>query len=131
VLGLAVTAAVILLMAVPRLRAPGAPVIQVAMLDRAGGTRGTGTNDVALLQATLKGSPVRSFSSASELEMWEKNWPADGRRSMAKIIYDPAAGEVRVSGYSQGKFFQRVFPLDKGLATTLQQVNTFIREHRF
>jgi hypothetical protein len=131
VLGLAATAAVILLVALPRLRAPGAPVIQVAMLDRTGGTRGTDTNDVALLQTTWKGSPVRSFSSASELETWEKNWPAEGRRSTAKIIYDPAKGEVRVSGYSQGKIFQRVFPLDKDLATTLQQVNSFILEHRF
>lgn len=131
VLGLAATAAVILLVALPMLRAPGTPVIQVAMLDRTGGTRGTDTNDVTLLQTTWKGSPVRSFSSASELETWEKNWPAEDKRSTAKIIYDPAKGEVRVSGYSQGKFFQRVFPLDKDLATTLQQVNSFILEHRF
>ena len=86
---------------------------------------------MALLQTTVKGSPVRSFSSASELETWEKNWPADRRRSAAKIIYDPAAGEVRVSGYSQGEFFQRVFPLDEDLATALRQVNSFIREHGF
>jgi len=131
VLGLAATATVVLLVALPMFRTPDVPVIQLAMLDTTGGTRGTGTNDVALIQATWKGSPIQSFSSASELETWEKKWPTDGRRNTAKIIYDPAGGEVRVSGYSQGKFFQRIFLLDKDLATTLQQANTFILEQRF
>jgi len=131
VLGLAATAAVVLLVALPMFRTPVTPAIQLAMLETTGGTRGTDMNDVALLQTTWKGSPVRNFSSVSELGTWEKRWPTDGRRNMAKIIYDPAGGEVRVSGYSQGKFFQRTFPLDKDLATTLGQVNAFIREQGF
>jgi len=110
------------------LRTSNALVIQLAMLDTAGGTRGTDTNDLALLQATWKGNPVRNFSSASELEAWEKNWPSDDRRPTAKIIYDPAAAEVRVSGHFKGKSFQKTFPLEKDLAMTLQQVNAFIQE---
>jgi hypothetical protein len=92
------------------------------------GTRGADMNELATLQGTWKESPVQHFSSASELEAWEKNWPKGGGRSAAKIIYDPAAGEVRVSGRSQGKAFQKTFPLEKDLAATLQQVNAFVRE---
>jgi hypothetical protein len=128
VLGFAAATAVAVLITLPMFRASKSPLIQLAVLDTAGGTRGTDANDAALLQATWKGSPVRNFSSANELEAWEKNSPTDGRRPTAKIIYDPAAGEVRVSGNSKGKSFQKTFPLDKDLATALRQVNEFVRE---
>ena len=129
VLGLAAATAVVVIVALSIFHAPNAPVIQLAMLDTAGGTRGTDTNELATLQGTWKESPVQHFSSASELEAWEKNWPNGDGRPAAKIIYDPAAGEVRVSGRSRGKFFQRTFPLEKDdLALTLQQVREFIRE---
>jgi hypothetical protein len=128
VLGLAAATAALVLVALPIFRTLNAPVIQLAMLDTVGGTRGTETNELATLQGTWKGSPVQNFSSATELEAWEKNWPNVGGRPAAKIIYDPAAGEVRVSGHSQGKAFQKTFPLEKDLATTLQQVSAFVRE---
>ena len=108
--------------------APNAPVIQLAMLDTVGGTRGTDMNELATLKGTWKESAVQQFSSASELEAWEKNWPNGDRRPEAKIIYDAAAGEVRVSGRSQGRVFEKTFPVEKDLATTLQQVGVFIRE---
>ena len=130
-LGLVAAAAVILLVALPMFRPPNAPVIQLAMLDTAGGTRGTDTNELALLQAAWKGSPIQSFSSASQLEAWEKSLPADGRRPTATIIYDRAAGEVRVSWSSKGKSFQKTFPWEKDLATTLRQVNAFVLEQGF
>jgi hypothetical protein len=85
-------------------------------------------NELATLQGTWKESPVQHFSAASELEAWEKNWPNGDGRPAAKIIYDAAAGEVRVSGRSRGKFFQRTFSVEKDLETTLQQVRVFIRE---
>jgi hypothetical protein len=128
VLGLAAATAVVVLVALPIFRTPNAPVIQLAMLDTAGGTRGIDTNEIVTLEGTWKGSPVQNFSSASELEAWEKDWSNSRGRPAAKIIYDPAAGEVRVSGYSQGKAFQKTFPLEKDLATTLQQVRAFVRE---
>jgi anti-sigma factor RsiW len=131
VLGLATTAAVVLLVALPMFRTPSAPVIQLAMLDTTGGTRGAGTNDVALLQATWKGTPVQTFSSLGELETWQKNWPTKAKQNIAKIAYDPAAGEVKVSGYSKEKFFQRTFPLEQDLATTLRNADAFLREQRY
>jgi hypothetical protein len=128
VLGLAAATAVVVIVALSIFHAPNAPSIQLAMLDTVGGTRGTDTNERATLQGTWKESPVQHFSGASELEAWEKNWPNGDERPAAKIIYDPAAGEVRVSGRSRGKFFQKTFPIEKDLATTLQQVREFVRE---
>jgi hypothetical protein len=67
----------------------------------------------ATLHEAWKGIPVQNFSDSSELEAWEKNWPKGDGRPAAKIIYDPAAREVRVSGRSRGTFFQRTFLLEK------------------
>ena len=128
VLGLAAATAVVVIVALSIFHAPNAPMIQLAMLDTAGGTRGVDTNELATLREAWKGSPVQNFSNSSELEAWEKDWPKGGGRSAAKIIYDPAAGEVRVVGHSQGKVFQKTFPLEKDLAATLQQVSAFVRE---
>jgi ribosomal 50S subunit-associated protein YjgA (DUF615 family) len=128
VFGLAAATAAVVIVALSIFHAPNAPVIQLAMLDTAGGTRGGETNELATLREAWKGIPVQNFSNSSELEAWEKNWPTDGERSAAKIIYDPAAGEIRVSGHSQGKAFQKTFPLEEDLAATLQQVRAFVRE---
>jgi hypothetical protein len=128
VLGLAVATAVVLLLAVPVFRTTNAPVIQLAILDMGGATRGADTNEVAILQEAWKGTPVQNFSSVGDLQAWEKNWPTDGGRPAARIVYDVAVGEVRVSGRSQGRVFQKAFPVEKDLATTLQQVRLFIRE---
>jgi len=128
VLGLAIATAVVLLLALPVLRTTNAPVIQLAVLDTGGGTRGADTNEVETLKETWKGISVQNLSSVSELAAWEKNWPKDGGRPTARIVYDPASGEVRVSGRSQGRVFQKTFPVEGDLAATLQQVKAFIRE---
>ena len=103
------------------------PVIEIATLDTTGGTRGD-TNEIATLKESWKGAPVQNFSSVSELQAWEKNWASDGGRPVAKIVYDPAVGEVSVSGRSQERVFQKTFPVETDLATTLQQVRVFVRE---
>jgi hypothetical protein len=127
-IGLAIATAVVLVLASPLLRTPNSPVIQLAILDMGGGTRGGETNEVATLKETWKGIPVQTFSSVSEVQAWEKNWPTDGGRPAARIVYDRAAGEVRVSGRSQGRVFQKTFPVERDLATTLHQARVFIRE---
>jgi hypothetical protein len=128
VLSLAIATAVVLLLAIPIFRTMNAPVIQLAILDTGGGTRGADTDEVAMLKETWKGIPVQNLSSVSELEAWEKNGPNDGGRPAARIVYDPASGEVRLSGRSQGRVFQKTFPVERDLATTLQQAKAFIQE---
>ncbi len=104
---------------------PSKPVIEVAMLDLAGGTRGADTNQAELVRQRWK--DARVFSNAQELEAWESQ-PPQGRPKFAKIIYDPTAAEVRVSGRAQGTLFQKSFPVEKDLAATLEQAATFVRE---
>ena len=128
VLGLAAAAAVVLLVALPVFRTPSPPLIQLAMLDTVGGTRGAATNDVALLQGNWQGRPILLFTNAGQLEQWEKGWPNDSRRPAARIIYDPAAGEIRVSVHSRGKVAEKTFPVEGDFAATLRQVSAFVRE---
>lgn len=125
-LGLAAAAAVVLLVALPMFRTPSAPVIQLAMLDVAGGTRGGETNEVALLQQTWANAKLKPFSKPELLRAWETNWLA--RADMVKIIYDRNAAEVRVLGRWKGKSFQKAFPVETNFAATLTQAQAFVQE---
>ena len=72
VLGLAVATAVVLLLALPVFRTHSTPLIQLAVLNTIGGTRGADTNEIATLKETWSGTPVQNFSNVSELQAWEK-----------------------------------------------------------
>lgn len=125
-LGLAATAAVVVLVVLPDLRTPSRPVIQVAMLDLGGATRGSDTtNEVATLNQSWQGAKVDSFASADELRAWETNWPAI-KQPAIKIICDRAAGEVRVLGRWEGKKLEKTFVIDQSLTITLKQVRDYI-----
>ena len=124
-LGLAAATAVVVLVALPGLRTPSGPVIQVAMLDLGGGTRGGDTNEVALFNQSWQNTKVNSFASADELRAWETNWPAI-KQPTIKIIYNRAAGEVRVLGRWEGKNLEKTFVIDQSLAMTLKQVRDYI-----
>jgi hypothetical protein len=117
--------AVIVLVALPTFRAPSGPVVQVAMLDTVGAVRGSETNETEILKQQWKNSTVQSFDKQASLENWETNWPA-GNKMTAKVIYDRAAGEVRVLLHQGDKSQQKTFAIEQDLATTLQQVNDFI-----
>ena len=127
VLGLAAATAVVVIVALSIFHTRNAPVIQLAMLDTTGGTRGADTNEIATLREAWKGIPVQNFSNSSELEAWEKNWLKGGRPA-AKIIYDRALVEVRVSGRSHGRVFQKTFPVERDFGATLQEARMFVRE---
>ena len=121
-LGLASAAAAIVLAL--SLFNPTKPVIQVAMLDTAGGVRGAETNQLELLRQ--KWNDARVFSNAQESAAWERQPPANG--DFAKIIYDPAAAEVRVSGRAGGKNFTTTIPVEKNLASALDEAAHFARD---
>ena len=127
-LGLAAATAVIVLVIIPVLNKSSEPVIQVAVLDFAGATRGADTNETAIFQQPWKETTVQKFSTASEAQAWEKHWPDGGRRAVAKIIYDRAAGEVRVLGRRKGKPFEKTFPVGNDLVAAVKLANDFVRE---
>jgi hypothetical protein len=127
-LGLAAAAAAVMLVVLPLLRQAPAPVIQVAMLDTAGASRGSEASDLVLLQQTWKKVRVGAFDSAEKAQTWETNWPADlSRGAVVKILYDRPAGEVRVLGRWNGTSFAKTFVVEQDLSATLKQVNQFIQ----
>jgi hypothetical protein len=126
ILGIATGAAVILLLALPSFK-PGAPVIEVAVLDSAGAVRGSETEDAKILQQEWRRSTIQQFAQPSELETWQANWP-DGARLAAKVIYDRAAGELKVIFRANGEITTRSFPVDGDLSATLQQVKAYLAE---
>ncbi len=125
ILGLAAATAVIVLVALPTFRTPSGPVVQVAMLDTVGAVRGAGTNETEILKQQWKNSTVQTFDQTGPLENWETNWPTGGKMT-AKVIYDHAAGEVRVLLHKGNKSQQKTFVIEQDLATTLQQASDFI-----
>lgn len=127
-LGLATATAVLALIVLPSLFPKPRVSVQVAMLDLAGTTRGADTNEVALLRQAWQGAPFENFSQAAKLEDWEKTWSQDAKGTVAKIIYDRSAGEVRVIGRHKGQPFQEAFVVEKDLANTLKAAAEFVRE---
>ena len=125
VFGLAAATAVVVFV-IPMFRAPNEPVIQLAMLNTAGTTRGSETNEVVLLQQTWAKATVDSFSKPELLRAWETNWP--GNPKAIKIIYDPAAAEVRLLGRFKAGEFSKTFTVEKSLSATLEQAKAYLAE---
>lgn len=127
-LGLATVTAVIVTLLIPSLLRPSMPAIQVAMLDTIGATRGDATNEVAVLQEMWRTSTVQNFTDTGELEAWAKAWPSATQRGAAKIIYDRAAGEVRVLVRRQQEIIQKSFAVERDLTAAVEQAKAFIHE---
>ena len=127
VLGLATGAALVVVLLVPQLKKPSEPVIQLAMLDTAGATRGSETNAVGLLKQQWSGASLQSFDQPSLLDAWEKNWENSGRVE-AKVIYDRAAGELRVLVRSAGQPMEKTFVIKRDLAETLREAKVFVEQ---
>src|SRR6266568_2551372 len=129
VLGLASATALAAFLMLTLVNRPSEPVIQVAMLDTAGATRGFDTNEAALLRQTWEKVTVDSFSNVEDLRAWEAKLRAQVKSRAVKVVFDRAAGEVRISGRWKGRSFEKAFLIEQDLATTLQQADAFIKEN--
>jgi hypothetical protein len=127
-LGLAAATAVVLLVLLPLLSRSGPPVIQVAMLDTAGATRGSDTNEISVLRQVWEKADVDSFTGTEALLAWENNWPAQNKRPVVKVVFDRAAGEVRILGHWKGESFTKTLLVERDLAATLEQAKSFINQ---
>jgi hypothetical protein len=128
VLGLAVGTAVVVLFLLPVFSRSGPPMIQVAMLDTAGATRGSDTNEALLLRQAWGSAAVDSFTGTEALRAWETNWPALNKRLVVKVVFDRAAGEVRILGRWKGESFTNTFLVERDLTATLEQAKSFIKQ---
>jgi hypothetical protein len=128
VLGLAAATAVVALFLLPVFSRSAPPMVQVAMLDSAGATRGSDTNEILLLRQTWERGAVDSFTDPQALHAWETNWPAQNRRPVVKVVFDRPAGEVRVLGRWKGESFTKTLLVERDLAATLEQAKSFIKQ---
>ncbi len=104
------------------------PVIQLALLDATGQTRGATNEDTTELRAVWKDAELQQFARAEEVAAWRQHWPEKANARAIKIIYDRAAAEIQVYGKWKGKEFFKIFAADKGLADALRQAQEFIRQ---
>lgn len=129
-LGVATAAAVVVL-AVIKISSPSlSPVIQVAMLDSVGGTRGTGEKPLAVLQRQWQGSKPQEFDDATKLKHWQEEWP-ETKQPVAKILYDRDAQEVRLFARRAGlPPILKVYPVksEQDLPSVLQEAQKVINE---
>ena len=127
VLGLATGAALVVVLLVPQLNKPSEPLIQLAMLDTAGAVRGSETNSMGLLKQQWRDASVQSFEQPTLLDAWEKKWENTGR-VQAKVIYDRAAGELRVLVRGAGQPVEKTFVIQRDLVETLREAKIFIEQ---
>ena len=125
-LGLSGAAAAVVLLVVFASRPP-VPVIEVALLDTAGAVRGSETNEAALFKQRWENATVQAFDKSVDLETWQTNRIYDGK-PLAKVVYDRAAGEVRVMLWGFGKTFSKTFAVERDLSATLKEADAFIRQ---
>jgi hypothetical protein len=127
-LGLAATATAVLV-GLAVFVAPSRPVVvQLAVLDLAGASRGAGDTDETLLRTTWRSAEVNRFESGELLAGWLKAWPTNQSGTVVKVIYDRAAGELRVSGQRAGRRFAKDFPLRGSLEEALLEASAYVRE---
>jgi hypothetical protein len=53
---------------------------------------------------------------------------AQNTRPVVKVVFDRAAGEVRILGRWKGEFFSKTLLVERDLATTLEQAKSFIKQ---
>jgi hypothetical protein len=128
ILGLAAATAVVVLFLLPVFSPSAPPIVQVAMLDTAGTTRGSDANEALLLHQSWEKVAVDSFTGTEALRAWETNWPAQNKRPVVKVVFDRAAGEVRILGRWKGETFTKTIVVEQDLAATLEQAKSFIKQ---
>jgi hypothetical protein len=128
ILGLSAATAVVALFLLPVFTRSAAPMIQVAMLDTTGATRGSDTDETSLLRQTWEKAAVDSFTDTEALHAWETTWPAQNKRPVVKVVFDRAAGEVRILGRWKGESFTKTLLVERDLAATLEQAKSFIKQ---
>lgn len=102
-----------------------APMIQVAMLDPVGATRGGPNPDLTTLRESWPQWQVAELGSEADLAEWTQQQNA-GNRDLALIIYDRSAGEIRVRGSRKGTPFSKTFTVDTDLKRVLAEAERFV-----
>ena len=107
------------------------PVIQIAMLDSVGATRGAAAKSLALIQQTWKEAKTEEFSDAGKTKRWQQDWSTAGRQPVVKVLYDRDARVIKVIARIKSRSpVEAVFPIndEQQLSEILTKVTAFVRE---
>jgi hypothetical protein len=83
---------------------------------------------MSLLRQTWEKAAIDSFTGTEALHAWETNWPAKSKRPVVKVVFDRAAGEVRILGRWKGESFIKTFLVEWNLAATLEEAKSFVKQ---
>ena len=100
----------------------GKPVIQVALLDVVGRTRGTNDPIHAQLQNAWPGTELIEFHQSSKMKAWRDEWPTS-TASVIKIMYNVSSGELILIGQIKGENKKETFTL-----TDLQELSALLEQ---
>jgi hypothetical protein len=130
--GLAVCALVILINMPdknidPIAKAPE-PVIQLAMLDIVGETRGEGNETVKSFKDAWPQAAYENYSEMDPAREWREQWDDDSKTPQVKILYDVTEAEVTVLGKWKGEAKTETLPVDDNLAEVIQKAKELVRQ---
>jgi hypothetical protein len=91
-------------------------------------TRFPGAHSVVHRHESIHFRVVGIEVAASALRAWETNWPARNKRPVVKVVFDRAAGEVRILGRWKGEPFSKTLLVERDLAATLEEAKSFIKQ---
>lgn len=102
-----------------------APLIQVAMLDPVGATRGGPNPELTALREAWPKQAISEFRTQADVEAWGQS-PAVQAKDRALVVFDRSAGEIRITGSRKGVAFARTFPVKTDLKRVLAEAERFV-----
>ena len=96
----------------PKIAQPqaGPPMIQIALLDVVGQTRGTNDPIRVQLQNAWPETELIDFDQTSKMKAWRDDWPTS-TASVIKIIYNVSSGELILTSQIKGENKKETFTL--------------------
>jgi hypothetical protein len=102
-----------------------APVVQVAMLDPVGSTRGGANSELMALKEAFPKGEVSEFRTQEAVDILGQKM-ASNAGDRALVVFDRSAGEVRVTGSKNGVEFIRTFAVENDLKRVLHEAQSFV-----
>ena len=102
-----------------------APVVQVAMLDPVGSTRGGANSELMALKEAFPKGEVSEFRTQEAVDILGQKM-ASNAGDRALVVFDRSAGEVRVTGSKNGVEFIRTFAVENDLKRVLDEAQSFV-----
>lgn len=104
------------------------PVIQLAMLDIVGETRGEGNETAKTFKEAWPKAAYENYSEIDPAKAWRGQWADNAKAPQVKILYDVTEAEITVLGKWKGETKTETLLVDDNLAEVLQKAKDLIQE---